>query len=168
MRESIHQHRPDDVESGLAVGGLAPSRDSGGELKRQALERELSVRVRVGELPAYAMREHGCLPVAETPEPPVLTLRLDDHDPRAVSSEQVLVPLLRGHLDHGAVDRVLFDVREPLADRAVDHDREAAPWMVVPRETGIGGEDDLADLRAADPPPPHREGPLLNGSRIHD
>ena len=98
----------------------------------------------------------------------MLPVGLNDHDPRAVSSEQILVPLLRGHLDHGAVDRVLFAVREPLPDRAVDNDGEAAPGMVVPSETGIGGENDLADLGAADAPPPRRDGPLLNDSRTHD
>src|SRR5437868_4602443 len=104
------------------------------ELEREPLERELRVRIGVRELAAHVVREHRHLPIAETADGAGPWLGLDHLDPGASSTEAILVTLLRGHLDHGAVDRILLATREHLADRALDHDGEAAPGMVVPGE----------------------------------
>ena len=131
-REILGQHLSDGVEPWLAVFDVALSCGGGRELKRKALERERRVRVGLCEFPTDVMREHRRPPVSEAAEPSGFLIGLDHNDPRAIRSEQIFVPLLRRHLDHGPGDRILLKPREGLADIASDHHGKAAVRMTVP------------------------------------
>ena len=137
------------VEPRLVRSGLPTARNRGRKLEHETLEGKLGICVRASKLPAHVMREQGRPPIAETPERATFQLRLDDHDPRAVLSEQILVRFLGRHLDHCPVDGILLVASEALTNGTADHHRDAAPRMEMPRETSAGCKHNLAALRPA-------------------
>jgi hypothetical protein len=91
-----------------------------------------------------------CRPVPERRNPYDSVLRLDHHDPRALTAEDVLVRLLRRHHHDSSERRDVLGMFEALPDPTVDDDRDARARVLVPREPTLGRERDLADREAAD------------------
>jgi hypothetical protein len=105
--------------------------------------------------------------VPEATQASGLSIGLNHHDPRAVWPEQILVPLLRRHLDHGPVGCLLFGPNESLLDTAVDHHGETAVRVTVPYEAMIGREDDLGDVGIVEALPARLDGSRLDSRSIH-
>jgi hypothetical protein len=147
---------------------LAVPPDRSRELERQTLKGERRVGVRVPEFPADVVGKHRCPRIPEATRASGLSIGLNHHDPRAVRPEQILVPLLRRHLDHGPVGCLLLGPNESLVDTAVDHHGKAGVRVTVPREAMIGREDDLGDLGVVESLPARQDGSRVDPRGIHN
>jgi hypothetical protein len=146
---------------------LAAPPDRSRELERETLQGERRVGVGVPELPADVVGKHRRPRVPEATRASGLSIGLNHHDPSAVRPEQILVPLLRRHLDHGPVGCLLFGPNESFVDTAVYHHGEAGVRVTVPCEAMIGREDDLGDLGVVEALPARQDGPRLDPRGIH-